>query len=275
MDKPVVKRTDDVRDRPEYWANIVASLDEAHYKALDLVTTCPPGLALDLPAGSGRLSWWLHRKGFQVTAGDIEPEFFRNPEIPTVKTDLDGVFPLEDNQFDYAFCIDGPEHAENIYHTFREFARVLKPGGKMIVSYPNYSNLESRLRMIFYGVLEPVEGRHQPLRSSSGAITWDNENTCFQSGDVKEVQKYNGHINRQPYALLRMAMEHAGFRINRITSEKVKTGQLFLFPLYLLILLFTRIRGEKGARKYWLREANSYEVLMGGNDLILIATLEK
>jgi hypothetical protein len=61
-----------------------------------------------------------------------------------------------------------------------------------------------------------------------------------------------------------MAMEHAGFRINRITSEKVKTGQLFLLPLYWLILLFTRIRGEKGARKYCLREANSYEVLMGG-----------
>jgi hypothetical protein len=158
---------------------------------------------------------------------------------------------------------------------FREFARVLKPGGKMIVSYPNYSNLESRLRMIVYGVLEPVEGRHRPLRSSSGAITWDKDNADFQGGTLTEVQKYNGHINRQHYALVRMAMEHAGFRIDRITSGKVKTGQILLLPLYCLIRLFTRIQGEKGENKYWLGEANSYEVLMGGNDLILMATLEK
>jgi SAM-dependent methyltransferase len=275
MKEQIIKKTEDARDRPEYWANIVASLDEAHYKVLDLIASCPAGRALDLPAGSGRLSWWLHRKGFQVTAGDIEPEFFRNQEIPAVKVDLDGVFPLENNQFDYAFCIDGPEHAENLYHTFREFARVLKPGGRMIVSYPNYSNLESRLRMIFYGVLEPVEGRHRPLRSISGAMTWDNENAGFQGNNITEVEKYNGHINRQPYALFRMAMEHAGFQINRITSEKVKTGQLFLLPLYWLIRLFTSIQGEKGARKYWLGEVNSYDVLMGGNDLILIATLDK
>jgi SAM-dependent methyltransferase len=228
-----------------------------------------------LPAGTGRLSWWLHRRGFQVTAGDIEPEFFRNPEIPIVKADLDGRFPFEDSQFDYAFCIDGPEHAENLYHLFREFARVLRQGGRMIVSYPNYSNMECRLRMVFYGVIEPVERRHRPLRNASGAITWDSEKVGFQDGDAMEVQKYNGHISRQPYALLRMAMEHAGFRIDRITGEKVKTNQLFLLPLYWLIRLFTRIQGERGDRKYWMGKANSYEVLMGGNDMILIATLEK
>ena len=263
----------DDRDRPEYWTNIVASFDETHYQAIELVSSFPRGRALDFPAGTGRLSWLLHRSGFQVTAGDIEPKYFRNPDIPVVQADFDGALPFEKAQFDYAFCIEGPEHAENLYHTFREFARILKPRGKLILSCPNHSNIESRLRMIFYGVLEPVEGQASRLlaasKNSPGILEDDG---CSKRG---RTAKYDGHISRPPYAMLRMAMEHAGFHIDRITSEKVKTRQLFFLPIYLIIRLFTMIKGEKGEQKYWLREANSYEVLMGGNSLLLMATLDQ
>jgi SAM-dependent methyltransferase len=233
------------------------SLDEVHYKVMDLISQSPEGEALDFPAGSGRLSWWLHKSGFKVVAADCLPENFQNPEIPIVSADLDGCFPFGDDSFDYAFCIDGPEHLENMYHTFREFGRILKPGGKLIISYPNYSNIECRLRNIFYGVLEPVEPRKLAESEKRGYI------------------KNNGHINRQPYALLKMALQYAGFSIDRITSEKTKRNQLFLLPLFFVIKLFTKIKGEKGVAKYWLNESNGYEVLMGGNDLILLCTAGK
>ena len=249
-----VHTTGDPQDTRQF---VSMSLDETHYKVIELVASFPTGKALDFPAGSGRLSWWLHKKEFEVIAGDSLPENFQNPEIPIVRGDLDGKFPFADSSFDYAFCIDGPEHVENLYHTFREFARILKPDGKMVISYPNYSNIESRLRTIFYGVLEPVEPRKHIETK--------------QSRDIKN----NGHINRVPYALLRMALEYAGFRIEHITSEKTKRNQLFLLPLFLLIKLFTKISGKKGATKYWLHESNCYNVLMGGNDLILICALNK
>jgi SAM-dependent methyltransferase len=235
---------------------IPISLDETHYKIMDLISPFPEGVALDFPAGSGRLSWWLYKKGFKVIAGDSKPELFQNPEIPIIPADIDGIYPFLENSFDYTFCVDGPEHVENPYHTFREFARILKPEGKMIISYPNYSNMESRLRNIFYGVLEPVEpfGSVEKLRNK-GIIA-------------------NGHINRQPYALLRMALEHAGFKIDTISSEKVKKNQRLLLPLFFLIQIFTKIKGKKGIDKYWLHESNSYNVLMGGNDLILICSLK-
>ena len=141
------------------------------------------------------------------------------------------------------------------------------------MSTTNYSNLESRLRMIYYGILEPVRATNRRRQTVALSAQFGSEG--FREPAIEEVVKYDGHINRPPYALLRMAMEHAGFHIDKITSEKVKTGQRLLLPIYYLIRLFTMIQGEKGEQKYWLREANSYEVLMGGNDLILIATLDK
>jgi SAM-dependent methyltransferase len=230
------------------------SLDEIHYRVIKLMESYPSGHALDLPAGTGRLSWWLYQRNFVVTAGDIDTGQFRNPEIPIIQMDLNKTLPLDEDSFDYAFCIEGPEHVENLYHTFREFARVLKHGGKLIVSYPNYSNIESRLRNIFYGILEPVE--------PPGATEI-------------EGKAHPGHINRPPYALLRMAMEYAGFHIEKITREKFKWNQFFLFPIFVLIQLFTILKGDKGDAKYWLRGSNSYDVLMGGNSLIVIAALHK
>ncbi|MHB8137735.1 MAG: class I SAM-dependent methyltransferase [Smithellaceae bacterium] len=225
----------------------IASLEEIHFKLVEMMKNKPRGKVLDFPAGTGRLSWMLYNEGFEVTAADIGTEGFCNPEIPVFQGDLDGRFPFADGSFDYAFCIEGPEHVENIYHTFREFSRVLKKDGLLTMSYPNYSNLESRVRNIFYGILEPVEPYND------------------------KVQKNNGHISRPPFALLKMALNYAGLEIETITDEKTKHDQLWLMPMALIIFLFTKIKGEKGKRKYWLNESNSWEVLMGGNSLIISA----
>jgi len=225
----------------------IASLDEIHFKIVDLVKDKPKGKVLDFPAGTGRLSWMLHNEGFAVTAADIGTGSFRNPEIPIFQGDLDGKFPFENEFFDYAFCVEGPEHVENLYHTFREFSRVLKKGGLMVLSYPNYSHLEAWLRNVFYGILEPVEPR-----AGTG-------------------RKNNGHINRPAFALMKMALNYAGLEIESVTSEKTKRSQLLLLPLAWAIFLFTKIKGEKGRSKYWLDESNSWNVLMGGNSLIVSA----
>lgn len=226
-----------------------SSLEPIHYKIMELISSYPVGKALDLPSGPGRLSLWLHEKGFDVMAGDINPDSFLIEKVPVLKVDLDDHFPIADTSFDYAFCIEGPEHVENLYHTFREFARVLKPGGKLIISYPNYSNLESRIRMIFYGVLEPVE--------------YPTKGYC----------KNNGHINRQPIAMLKQALLHAGFHIDEIKPESIKKNQLiFLFPLYVIIFIFTFLKGKRGYRKYWLSVSNQFNVIMGGNSLLIISS---
>lgn len=231
------------------------SIDEIHYKVMELIKDYRCGKALDFPSGHGRLSYWLLEKGHDVISCDIAIEKNSNSPIKHTFANLNDKFPFDDNIFDYAFCIDGPEHAENLYHTFREFYRVLKPNGLFIASIPNHSNIESRFKYLWYGVLEPITTKDDFVNHSKDGTG------CF-------------HINRPSYALLRMALEAAKFSIIETTYDKKKKGQKFFYPLYLMIKLITKLKGEKGARKYWLKSSNHRNVLMGGNTIILICKKE-
>ncbi len=227
------------------------SRDAIHYKIMEIIKDYPPGQALDFPSGFGRLSFWLQQKGYNIVSCDVTPESYKDSPINHRKADLNKEFPFENNTFDYAFCIEGPEHSENLYHTFREFFRVLKSEGLFIISMPNQSNMEARLKYLLNGVYEPVISKDDFRKSTIGPGRF--------------------HINRPSYALLRMALEAAGFSIIELTYDKHKSRQVFFYPLYLLIKLINIFAGDKHNKKYWTTEANSRNVLMGGNTLIIIS----
>jgi len=232
------------------------SWPEIPAKVVEILDAYPRGRVLDLPTGSGALAWWLHNRGFEVVGADIAPASFQNPEISVAQADLNGRLTFADDSFDYACFLEGPEHLENAFNAFREFARVLKPGGRLVTSIPNYLNLENRLKTLVYGTSEKLVAGAEYRRLS-------------------EAGRYMLHINRMRYPELRMAIEYAGFRIERLEKEKTKRGQRILWPLAALIRILSRLRGAEGRRKYWVQESNSPVVLMGGNTLIAVCVVEK
>ncbi len=105
---------------------------------------------LDAPAGSGSLSEAIMKQGGIVTPLDINPlpDSFKT----SVKADLNQRLPFEDNTFDRVVCVEGIEHIENPAFLLREYARVLKKNGELVISTPNIQNIRSRLKFLLTGV---------------------------------------------------------------------------------------------------------------------------
>ncbi|MCG7848457.1 MAG: class I SAM-dependent methyltransferase, partial [ANME-2 cluster archaeon] len=101
------------------------------------------GRLLDAPAGEGALCKKLKNKEFDVYACDIDPSQFKLKDIECMKVDLNEPLPLpyQSSSFDYITCVEGLEHIENPWNVIREFSRVLKKGGKLIITTPNVASL--------------------------------------------------------------------------------------------------------------------------------------
>jgi SAM-dependent methyltransferase len=57
-------------------------------------------------------------------------------------------FPWASQTFDLVVCNQVFEHLKNIFHPIDEIARLLKPGGKLVISVPNLASLHNRVMLL-------------------------------------------------------------------------------------------------------------------------------
>jgi SAM-dependent methyltransferase len=88
--------------------------------------------ALDVGCREGIYSNKLEKRGFEVTSIDIEPQYDK-----ALKIDVQKPLPFENESFDLVWCSEVIEHLRNPAFSVSEMRRVLKPGGKLIVTTPN------------------------------------------------------------------------------------------------------------------------------------------
>jgi 2-polyprenyl-3-methyl-5-hydroxy-6-metoxy-1,4-benzoquinol methylase len=119
--------------------------------AFAVMAPCARGRLLDVAAGSGYTSARLRSMGFQVTATDIHAGQFQAEGVELVAADLNRRFPFDDGAFDAVVALEIIEHLENPNLFLRELRRVVKKGGRVVVSTPNILCLQSRLRFLFRG----------------------------------------------------------------------------------------------------------------------------
>jgi len=130
----------------------ILARDETHDWMIDALSKEREGFLLDAPAGTGSLASRLKKMGFSVSCCDINPSLFLAQGIEIKKGDLSQSLPYPSGSFDFITCIEGLEHLENPFNAIREFHRILKPGGKLFLSLPNYLNIERRLRFLIAGL---------------------------------------------------------------------------------------------------------------------------
>ena len=105
---------------------------------------------LDAGCGEGVLVEMFRKKGFQIEGIDLnyESEIVRRGSVLEM--------PYQNASFDAVLFLDVFEHLNYADQpkALAEISRVLRPGGKLIVSVPNLAHWNSRFRIFCFGTLD-------------------------------------------------------------------------------------------------------------------------
>lgn len=212
---------------------------------------------LDLPCGNGVMVVPLKMAGFDVIGSDLFPEYaaqnlekfkkegfletFKNsckgfldqaalkalfgekvpavPESIEVKAgNLEDKLPFDNSQFDIVTFIEGIEHLDAQFEILKELNRILKDGGKLIISTPNPLCVRTRISYAFTG--------------QRTFKTFIDEYTEVK--DISEDKKriYHGHVFLIDYFELRYLLHHAGFKISKLLPFPPSLTSLILLPFW-------------------------------------------
>jgi SAM-dependent methyltransferase len=191
---------------PDYWwyvarADLLETALRSHVQGA--------GLTLDLGSADGPSASWLRDAVQRTVSLDIDPRGLGSDGVCGSALAL----PFADETFDVVSAFDVIEHCDPEAQALSEVRRVLRPGGRFVMSVPAY--------------------------------TW-----AWSDFDVA-----NGHHRRYTRARARVAVETAGFSVQRITH-----GFATVFPMF---------AAERAARKLRRRRAQ------GAVDIVEVPSVPK
>jgi len=230
----------------------ILAREETHDWIVNALSKERRGFLLDAPAGTGALASRLKKMGFSVSCCDIDPSLFSARDIEIKRGDLSQSLPYLSGSFDFITCLEGLEHLENPFNAIREFHRLLKTRGKLFLSLPNYLNIERRLRFLVTGLFSKI-----PSPERLGKDRFDN--------------LWMLHLTPLTYPLLKLALEHWGFKVVALEKDKEKKRMRWLLPIVWAIRLYCFFWSDEARGKYHLEDTLSPVIIMGGNTLILVA----
>jgi SAM-dependent methyltransferase len=104
----------------------------------DLLAVLPAGIALDAACGTGRHSRHLADRGFEVIGVDANATMLARARAKVPAGDFRlgdlGALPVDDAAVDVVVCSLALTHLPELGPALAEFARVVRPGGTIIVS---------------------------------------------------------------------------------------------------------------------------------------------
>jgi SAM-dependent methyltransferase len=133
----------------EVWAELPARLDVPDFagrRAYLLRRVAPGDRVLDLGCGDGPFVPVLVERGAKVTGADVaeralERARINSPGARYVRVEAHGPFPFADASFDLVWASEVVEHVADTERWVNEVRRVLRPGGRLLVTTPSVGPL--------------------------------------------------------------------------------------------------------------------------------------
>jgi len=176
--------------------------------------TGKPLRIFEASGGVAYLARELADKGHDVTVSNYRLQ--GTPGIREVEADLNVALPFADASFDVVLCREVIEHVESVPHTLREFSRVLAPGGRLVLTFPNRLQVRSRIYHLFSGF---YRGMASPI------------NLDIAFGEA--------HINLIGYPEMDYFLRKAGFSVSGAGSSYFAASDRLFAPLRLLVRFTT------------------------------------
>jgi len=200
---------------------------------------------LDCPAGQGPLARLLLEDGLDVTCCDICPEIFKLNEISCDFGDLNDRLSYEDGQFEAVTCLNGLQRVWARGRAVAELARVVKPGGHLIISIPNHGDIRRRLLYMITG-------------SQSWTIVGPPQAFSPDAETPAAVFRYGLTL-----ANVLSALNSVGMEVQQVRATHYGKANLLLAPLAVAVKLCTYLSPKKWTDFFYLRDASTFDAFMG------------
>lgn len=173
-----------------------------------------PFIADAIVRAARRLPGYPQLEVLDLSCGRGEPLYTAGLAIDAA-IDLMQPLPYETGSRDVVLLSEVVEHLPDWMPVVREAARILRPGGHLILSTPNIHRLHSRLQFFFTGA-------HKLIRRRTG---WD-----LQPDDL-----YAYHINPVDFPLLHTVLHQAGLKVESLGFTRFKIQHSWMLLLYPLL----------------------------------------
>lgn len=184
---------------------------------------------LDLPAGDGATSKLLHDAGAKVIPLDLFPEYFQFKEISCERADILDGLRFGDESFDLIICQEGIEHFSDQLKALKEFSRILKIGGRLVITTPSRSCLASKFAYLLF---EAETSKRMP----------GNEiDDIWRQDEAASHQIYHGHLFLMGAQQLRTFAAISQLKLIQHRKNILSKGSLILLPLIYPIILIRSI----------------------------------
>lgn len=213
---------------------------------------------LDVGAGSGKLAARLAREGAAVTALDRSLRAQTEDKVNYIAHDLNsGTLPFDHGVFDIVVSTEVLEHLRAPFLILAEMVRVIRQGGILVLTMPNYWNIHYRVRYLLTGnfqrpIIHNNEKRNLYLRGSTP------------------------HVNVLTYPILKTILAWEGCTDFVLRHKKVYPWyQIVSFlPFLVFVFTYTWLLSSKDRTQYMMQETNGTSALLGVRHVLLSCVKE-